>query len=184
MRPQACRCSRKNHLLSIFSDFSGEGIAGFSDFPGEITLGFFFSGLENESYKEGDNYQDSDLNPEQPNRGGLARSADTPGASLFNLSVRFRGCFQSLIFFQFITLRIRSNINYYINLKLLSLKSKENLDLLELYNSIRLKRYIFIYSYLIRLNLKKLEKKRKIAYLSLSIKRSFNLLRNSIILKL
>ena len=39
----------------------------------------------------------------------------------------------------------------------------------------RLKRYIFIYSYFIRLTLKKLEKKRKIAYLSLSIKRPYNI---------
>ena len=38
----------------------------------------------------------------------------------------------------------------------------------------RLKRYIFVYSYLIILILKKLEKKREIAYLSLSIKRLYN----------
>ena len=38
----------------------------------------------------------------------------------------------------------------------------------------RLERYIFIYSYLIRLILKELEKKKKIAYLSLSIKRPYN----------
>ena len=38
----------------------------------------------------------------------------------------------------------------------------------------RLKRDIFIYSYLIRLILKKLEKKREIVYLSLSIKRFYN----------
>ena len=35
-------------------------------------------------------------------------------------------------------------------------------------------RYIFIYSYLIRLIFKKLEKKRRIAYLSLFIKRFYN----------
>ena len=38
----------------------------------------------------------------------------------------------------------------------------------------RLERYIFVYSYLIRLILKKLEKKRKIAYLNLFAKRLYN----------
>ena len=57
---------------------------------------------------------------------------------------------------------------------MLSLKRVEELRLLELYNNIRLERYIFAYNYLIRLILKKLKKKRKIAYLSLSIKRSYN----------
>ena len=38
----------------------------------------------------------------------------------------------------------------------------------------RLERYIFVYSYLVRLILKKLKKKKKIAYLSLSIKRPYN----------
>ena len=46
--------------------------------------------------------------------------------------------------------------------------------LLELYSNIRLERYIFVYSYLVRLILK-LEKKREIAYLSLSIKRFYNI---------
>ena len=69
---------------------------------------------------------------------------------------------------------MRSNINYYINLKLLFLKKVKELELLELYNNVRLERYIFIYSYLIRLILKKLEKKKEIAYLSLSIKRLYN----------
>ena len=76
-----------------------------------------------------------------------------------------------------------SNINYYINLKLLSLNRIKELELLELYNNIRLKRYMFIYSYLIRLILKKLEKKRKIAYLSLFIKRLSYLLKDSITLE-
>ena len=66
---------------------------------------------------------------------------------------------------------MRSNINYYINLELLSLKRVEELELLELYNNIRLERDIFIYSYLVRLIFKKLEKKGGIAYLSLFIKR-------------
>ena len=35
--------------------------------------------------------------------------------------------------------------------------------------------YIFVYSYLIRLILKKLEKKKEITYLSLSIKRLYNI---------
>ena len=47
-------------------------------------------------------------------------------------------------------------------------------SLLVLYRNIRLERYIFVYSYLVRLILKKLEKKREIAYLSLSIKRLYN----------
>ena len=38
-----------------------------------------------------------------------------------------------------------------------------------------LERYIFVYSYLVRLILKKLEKKREIAYLSLFIKRLYNI---------
>ena len=38
----------------------------------------------------------------------------------------------------------------------------------------RLKRYIFVYSYLIRLILKKLREKKKIAYLSLSTKSLYN----------
>ena len=38
----------------------------------------------------------------------------------------------------------------------------------------RLERDIFIFSYFIRLNFKKLEKKKKIAYLSSSIKRLYN----------
>ena len=48
--------------------------------------------------------------------------------------------------------------------------------LLELYSNVRLERdvYIFVYSYLVRLILKELKKKRKIAYLSLSIKRFYN----------
>ena len=71
-------------------------------------------------------------------------------------------------------MRIRSNINYYINLKLLSLKRVKELELLEIYNNVRLERYIFVYSYLIRSILKNLEKKRSIAYLSLSIKRFYN----------
>ena len=37
-----------------------------------------------------------------------------------------------------------------------------------------LERYIFVYSYLVRLILEKLEKKRGIIYLSLFIKRSYN----------
>ena len=69
---------------------------------------------------------------------------------------------------------MRSNINYYINLKLLSFKKIEELELLELYSNMRLKRYIVVYSYLIRLILKELEKKRKIAYLSLFAKRLYN----------
>ena len=69
---------------------------------------------------------------------------------------------------------MRFNINYYINLKLLSLKKVKKLKLLKLYNNIRLKKYIFIYSYLIRLIFKKLKKKKRIAYLSLSIKRLYN----------
>ena len=36
-----------------------------------------------------------------------------------------------------------------------------------------LERYIFVYSYLVRLILEELEKKREIAYLSLSAKRSY-----------
>ena len=47
--------------------------------------------------------------------------------------------------------------------------------MLELYSNVRLERYIFVYSYLIRLILKELEKKEKIAYLSLSIKRFYTL---------
>ena len=47
----------------------------------------------------------------------------------------------------------------------------------------KLKRYIFVYSYLIRLILKKFKKKRKIAYLSLFIKRFSYLLRDSITLE-
>ena len=47
-------------------------------------------------------------------------------------------------------------------------------DLLELYSNVGLKRYIFVYSYLVRLILKELEKKKKIAYLSLFIKRLYN----------
>ena len=47
----------------------------------------------------------------------------------------------------------------------------------------RLERYIFVYNYLIRLILKKLKKKRRIAYLSLSIKRPPYLLRGSITLE-
>ena len=69
---------------------------------------------------------------------------------------------------------MRFNINYYINFKLLSLKRVKELELLELYNNMRLKRYIFIYSYLIRLIFKKLEKKREIVYLNLFIKRLYN----------
>ena len=46
--------------------------------------------------------------------------------------------------------------------------------MLELCSNVRLERYIFVYSYLIRLILKKLEKKREIAYLSLFIKRLYN----------
>ena len=48
--------------------------------------------------------------------------------------------------------------------------------LLELYSNVRLERdvYIFVYSYLVRLILKESKKKRKIAYLSLSIKRFYN----------
>ena len=46
--------------------------------------------------------------------------------------------------------------------------------MLELYSNVRLERYIFVYSYLIRLILEELEKKREIAYLSLSIKRLYN----------
>ena len=38
----------------------------------------------------------------------------------------------------------------------------------------RLERYILVYSYLVRLFLKKFKKKEKIAYLSLSIKRLYN----------
>ena len=44
----------------------------------------------------------------------------------------------------------------------------------------RLERYIFVYSYLIRLILEKLEKKREITYLSLFIKRFLDLSRDSI----
>ena len=69
---------------------------------------------------------------------------------------------------------MRFNINYYINLKLLSLERIKELKLLELYNNIRLESYIFVYSYLIRLILKKFEKKREIAYLNLFIKRLYN----------
>ena len=47
--------------------------------------------------------------------------------------------------------------------------------LLELYSNIRLEVYIFVYIYLIRLILKKLEKKKRIAYLSLSTKKLYNL---------
>ena len=36
---------------------------------------------------------------------------------------------------------------------------------LELYSNVRLERYIFVYSYLVRLILMKLEKKRGIAYI-------------------
>ena len=46
--------------------------------------------------------------------------------------------------------------------------------MLEFCSNVRLERYIFVYSYLIRLILKKLEKKREIAYLSLFIKRLYN----------
>ena len=46
--------------------------------------------------------------------------------------------------------------------------------LLELYSNVRLERDIFVYSYLIRLILEKLEKKREIAYLSLFTKRLYN----------
>ena len=38
---------------------------------------------------------------------------------------------------------MRSNINYYINFKLLSLKRVEELKLLELYSNVRLKRDIY-----------------------------------------
>ena len=38
----------------------------------------------------------------------------------------------------------------------------------------KLKRYIFVYNYLVRLIFKKLKKKKKIAYLSLLIKRFYN----------
>ena len=38
----------------------------------------------------------------------------------------------------------------------------------------RLERYIFVYSYLVRLILNELEKKKEIAYLSLSVKRLYN----------
>ena len=48
----------------------------------------------------------------------------------------------------------------------------------------RLERYIFVYIYLVRLILEKLEKKREITYLSLSIKRFPYLLKDSITLKL
>ena len=71
-------------------------------------------------------------------------------------------------------MRVYSNIDYYINFKLLSLKRVKELELLKLYNNIRLERYIFVYSYLIKLIIKKFEKIRRIAYLSLSIKRSYN----------
>ena len=47
----------------------------------------------------------------------------------------------------------------------------KELELLELYNNVRLEKNTFIYSYLVRLILKKLKKKEKIVYLSLSIKR-------------
>ena len=46
--------------------------------------------------------------------------------------------------------------------------------MLELYSNVRLERYIFVYSYLIRLILEELEKKGEIAYLSLSAKRPYN----------
>ena len=71
---------------------------------------------------------------------------------------------------------MRSNINYYITLKLLSLKRVKELELLELYSNIRLKRYIFIYSYLIRLIFKgfKKEEKNYLFKLTLSIKRLYN----------
>ena len=46
--------------------------------------------------------------------------------------------------------------------------------MLELCSNVRLERYIFVYSYLIRLILKELEKKKRIAYLSLSAKRFYN----------
>ena len=46
--------------------------------------------------------------------------------------------------------------------------------MLELCSNISLEEYIFIYSYLIRLILKELEKKGGIACLSLSIKRLYN----------
>ena len=36
-------------------------------------------------------------------------------------------------------------MNYYINLKLLSLKREEKLELLKLYNNIKLIRYIYLY---------------------------------------
>ena len=55
--------------------------------------------------------------------------------------------------------------------------------MLELCSNVRLERYIFVYSYLIRLILKKLKKKEKIAYLSLFIKRLSNLLKDSITLE-
>ena len=46
--------------------------------------------------------------------------------------------------------------------------------MLELYSNVRLERYIFVYSYLVRLILKELEKKGGIARLSLFIKRLYN----------
>ena len=58
------------------------------------------------------------------------------------------------------------------------------ISLLELCSNVRLERYIFVYSYLIRLILKKLKKKREISYLRLFIKRFSNLLRDLITLEL
>ena len=46
--------------------------------------------------------------------------------------------------------------------------------MLELYSNIRLERYIFVYSYLVKLILKKSKKKEKIAYLNVFIKRVYN----------
>ena len=54
------------------------------------------------------------------------------------------------------------------------MKSFDYLKVLELYSNVRLERNIFISSYFVRLIFKKLEKKERIAYLSLSIKRLYN----------
>ena len=56
---------------------------------------------------------------------------------------------------------MRSDINCYINLELLSLKRVEELELLELCSNVRLEEYIFVYIYLIRLILKKVKKEKR-----------------------